>query len=100
MKLRYAYEERCILELARIIRHESLKSQTVAQIEAEQQYQEIAKKIDDKISYAVSQDKAFFFLSKDTPKPIFNMLRKMGYRISYPDSARLNFDSETVQVSF
>ena len=98
--MKCAYEERCILELTRSIRSESLQSQAQALVKAQKQYQEIIQKIESKIDYALSHDRNYFFLDKNTPRSIFKMLNKMGYKISSPYEARLNFDNETIKVSF
>ena len=98
--MKCAYEERCILELTRSIRSESLQSHAKSLVEAQKQYQEIIQKIESKIDYALSHNKNYFFLDENTPSSIFKMLNKMGYRISSPYEARLNFDNETIKVSF
>lgn len=98
--MKHAYEERCILELTRSIRSESLQSQAQALVEAQKQYQEIIQKIESKIDYALSHDRNYFYLSENTPNSIIKMLKIMGYKISQPYEARLNFDNETIKVSF
>ena len=98
--MKHAYEERCILELTRSIRSESLQSQAQALVEAQKQYQEIIQKIESKIDYALSHDRNYFYLSENTPNSVFKMLKIMGYKISQPYEARLNFDNETIKISF
>lgn len=98
--MKLAYEERCILELARSIRSESLQSHAQALVEAQKQYQEIIQKIEFKINYALYHDENFFFLSKNTPNSILKMLKKMGYKLDSPYEARLNFNNETIKISF
>ena len=98
--MKNAYEERCILELTRSIRSESLQSHAQALIEAQEQYQEIIQKIESKIDYALSHDRNYFFLSKTIRDSILKLLEKMGYKISCPYEARLNLNNETIKVTF
>ena len=98
--MRLACEERCILELTRSIRNKTLVSQDQALAEAREQYQNIIDQIESKKDYAHSVDRDYFYISADTPDCVFKMLKIMGYKMSQPPEARLNFDNETVKVSF
>jgi hypothetical protein len=95
-----AYEERCILELTRIIRNQGQKCLSLAQVEAVQRYRDFEKEIDSKISDAISHDKDYFYIRNDLPRPLYMILLKMGYKMSEPYDARLNFDNETIKVCF
>ena len=92
--MKCAYEVRCVLEFNR-----NMQSQ-LSQERIKEQYQEIIQTIEFKIDYALSHNQNYFFLNENYPDSIFKMLKKMGYKMSCPYEARLNFDNETVKVLF